>query len=72
VAFSDAKTLAIEPPLHAVEIAHRAYVASRHQPTRRGAGFACDCGALLPCPAVTSLLADIAADWFRIQGGIRT
>ena len=61
-------TLTVAPPLHPVEIAHRAYVALHHQPKHHDAGFTCDCGARLPCAVATALLADIAADWARIQG----
>jgi hypothetical protein len=67
VAHPEPPTLIVAPPLHPVEIAHRAYVALRHQPIPHGVGFTCLCGARLPCPAVTALLADIAADWTRIQ-----
>jgi hypothetical protein len=69
VAYPDCSTIIVAPPLHPVEIAHRAYVALRHQPRRHGVGFTCHCGARLPCPAATALLADIAADWTRIRSG---
>jgi hypothetical protein len=68
----DPPTMTITPPLEPVEIAYRAHVAGRHSPLLNGRSFACACGAPLPCPVATALLADVAADWDRVQARVET